>query len=204
MNKFIITLVLGLLSVSANALTFNHIQSQLVDYGYTGSFGGHLAYSEGMYRALAGLVEGTHTQESLSELDASDILLTKDQKLDFPTEEELEEFVQYLKDANKGTTRTVGLNSLFQVSNNTLLQFNFQLNTGYNSKALKVTPSIKLGLTVATQLTNDDSFTFTVSPKLLAGGKVFMTKTRLSISSDRDFGKVSNGTTMRLEYTHKF
>ena len=196
------TVVLGFMSLSANAFTFNHIQSQLVDYGYTGSFAGHVAYSESLYIGLARLLEGTHTQESLMRLESK--VLTEAQKLDFPTEEELEEFVQYLKDANKGTTRTVGLNSLFQVSNNTLLQFNFQLNTGYNSKALKVTPSIKLGLTVATQLTNDDSFTFTVSPKLLAGGKVFMTKTRLSISSDRDFGKVSNGTTMRLEYTHKF
>ena len=52
MNKFIITLVLGLLSVSANALTFNHIQSQLVDYGYTGSFGGHIAILKALYTAL--------------------------------------------------------------------------------------------------------------------------------------------------------
>ena len=201
MNKFLITLVLGFMSISANAFTFNHIQSQLVDYGYsTGSFGGQLSFIENKYNELAIGAESFQTQEFLTKRG-----LTESKVSEYLTEKELAELIQELKDASKDTTRTVGLNSLFQVSDSTLLQFNFQLNTGYNSDALKVTPSIKLGLTVATQLTNDDSFTFTVSPKLLAGGNVFEKQTRLkNVSSDRDFGKVSNGTTMRLEYTHKF
>ena len=195
------TVVLGFMSLSANAFTFNHIQSQLVDYGYTGSFGGQLSFIENKYNELAVGFEAAQTQEYLRERGG----LTESEISEYLTEKELAELIQELKDASKDTTRTVGLNSLFQVSDSTLLQFNFQLNTGYNSDALKVTPSIKLGFTIATQLTNDDSFRFTVSPKLLAGGNVFEKQTRLkNVSSDRDFGKVSNGTTMRLEYTHKF
>ena len=199
MNKFIITLVLGFMSVSANALTFDHIQSNLIDYGRsTSSFGGFLAQSEQRYTIFADLLkEGGHTLESLMKLESAGFV-------GLPTDKELNDRVEEWRNANDGSTRTVGLNSLFQVSNNTLLQLKFQLNTGYNSKALKVNPSVRLGFTIATQLTNDDSFTFTVSPKLLAGGKVFENRTNLLGTLDKELGKVSNGTTMRLEYTHKF
>ena len=193
MNKLLMTIVLGFMSVSANALTFDHIQSKLIDYGRsTSSFGGFLAQSEQRYNIFADLLkEGGHTLESAGFVG-------------LPTDKELNDRVEEWRNANDGSTRTVGLNSLFQVSDNTLLQLKFQLNTGYNSKALKVNPSVRLGFTIATQLTNDDSFTFTLSPKLLAGGKVFENRTNLLGTLDKELGKVSNGTTMRLEYTHKF
>ena len=196
------TVVLGFMSLSANAFTFNHIQSQLVDYGYgTGSFAGFLAQSEDKYNSYADFAEGLPSQEYMranTNLSESVILST------YESEKKIAETVEQWRNANKGISRTVGINSLFQISESTLLQFNFQLNTGYNSEALDVNPSIRLGLTVATQLTNDDSFKFTLSPKLLAGGKVFENRTNLRYTLDRELGKVSNDTTIRLEYTHKF
>ena len=199
------TVVLGFMSLSANAFTFNHIQSQLVDYGYsTGSFGGFLSHFEGRYTAGVEVMNDAKSIEWLTANTDKHPLTEKQIQEEYKTEKEIAETIERWENATKGISRTVGLNSLFQISESTLLQFNFQLNTGYNSDALDVNPSIRLGVTVATQLTQDDSFTFTVSPKLLVGGKVFENRTNLFDTLDRELGKVSNGTTMRLEYTHKF
>ena len=178
---------------NAHAFQMTHIQSQLQDYGNSDAiFANYVAYSQFNYLTQADSLEsGNRTRENTG-------------LVEFPTQTELDTFVEFLRNAHDGSTRTVGLNSLFQVSEDTLIQLQAQFNTGLNSEALRVTPSLKLGFTIAKQLDQDNSLTFSLSPKLILGGEASSKENIFFLSYNKDLGKVSNGTTVNIKWTHKF
>ena len=199
-------MIVILLVGNAHAFQMTHIQSQLQDYGNTtGYFGGYFASVESDYVSATVILESPDTLTK--ETSVSLGLLTKEMAEGDPslrTDAELASDIEFMKNANNSYTKTFALNSLFQVSEDTLFQLQTQINTGFNSDALRVTPSLKLGFTIAKQVDEDNSFTFSLSPKLVLGGDVSSKKTRFFFSSDKDLGTVPNGTTVEIEWTHKF
>ena len=186
--------MVSLLMIS-NAHAIKYINSSLKDAGVSTSIlGSELSGSKDRYKSLVTILTGANTQESSSVYDQG-----------LPTDAELAADIEYLKGAHEGNTRTIKLDSLFQVSDDSLLKLSTNFNSGYDSSAIGVTPSLSIGGTFAKQLDKDNSLTITLSPKLLLGGKFSNNENRLnSMWGYQGSGTVSNDTKFKVEWTNKF